>query len=435
MRFYPLVNPSLFATLIAALSLTAQAQSPAPRPCVPGTPSAPTDAAICASAEDYLRCLKDIAMRETPECVDPYSISCTSAREARALVLDGVAERHGRRLCFINGWPKCFLSSFSDAEIEAGVAIHPDTYDNTFMYGVKYHYLGTTPDRRMAIVEMDASAYEVFDTLFITVGPHTSNELLRFPGDPSRQLSFSPDMRWMLAISTSNGYDGDEHATGIEVYDLKPSSPEQNAGAPMQNLLEYRRITSMTDKDGELPLFPQREPPPPIDAIFGCPLYEQEAGNKTYHILWHGSNRVEIRGQTPSSETLEGGTPSHAVVILQRTGDQWHISWAQGDTPPRPAKDSNYDSWRVDGSCLDIIQAPIGNATMLPDGTLVLDLIAQTPDGSTGHALFRYAPDSTQYNAILEHLNGLEPGQSKLVPPWPQENNSAEDEFPAARLN
>lgn len=62
----------------------------------------------------------------------------------------------------------------------------------------------------------------------------------------------------------------------------------------------------------------------------------------------------------------------------------------------------------------------IGSATMRPDGTIVLQLRAQT--GPTiGDAQFTYPPDHPQYHEILEHVGGLEPGESKPVPPWPDE--------------
>ena len=61
---------------------------------------------------------------------------------------------------------------------------------------------------------------------------------------------------------------------------------------------------------------------------------------------------------------------------------------------------------------------PIGTATMREDGTIVLDLVAET--GSTrGQARFIYPPDHEQYEEVVRHLGGLEPGRTKPVPPWP----------------
>jgi hypothetical protein len=63
--------------------------------------------------------------------------------------------------------------------------------------------------------------------------------------------------------------------------------------------------------------------------------------------------------------------------------------------------------------------ASIGTATMTPDGTIVLDLIATGPGATRGEARLVYRPDHKDYRAVLEHLGGLRPGETKSVPPWP----------------
>lgn len=61
----------------------------------------------------------------------------------------------------------------------------------------------------------------------------------------------------------------------------------------------------------------------------------------------------------------------------------------------------------------------IGVAIMEPDGTIVLDLRAEDPaTGGVGEARFRYPPGHAQYDEVRAHVGGLEPGQSKPVPPW-----------------
>lgn len=66
-------------------------------------------------------------------------------------------------------------------------------------------------------------------------------------------------------------------------------------------------------------------------------------------------------------------------------------------------------------------QASIGVATMQDDRTIVLRLRAETEDGATGEGYFTYAPDDENYESVLGHVGGLEPGQSKPVPPWPDD--------------
>jgi hypothetical protein len=63
--------------------------------------------------------------------------------------------------------------------------------------------------------------------------------------------------------------------------------------------------------------------------------------------------------------------------------------------------------------------APIGVATMKPDGTILLQLRAEGPGGIRGDALRVYPPTHPRYEKVLKHLGGLAPGESKPVPPWP----------------
>lgn len=64
----------------------------------------------------------------------------------------------------------------------------------------------------------------------------------------------------------------------------------------------------------------------------------------------------------------------------------------------------------------------IGTATMLRDGTIVLDLRAGTgPSGPKGDARLTYPPGHPQYREILEHVGGLRPGETRNVPPWTDE--------------
>lgn len=61
----------------------------------------------------------------------------------------------------------------------------------------------------------------------------------------------------------------------------------------------------------------------------------------------------------------------------------------------------------------------IGSATMLPDGTLVLNLRAVADDGTIGHAQFRYPMDHPQYTEILLHVSPIAPGDNVPVKPFP----------------
>ncbi len=55
----------------------------------------------------------------------------------------------------------------------------------------------------------------------------------------------------------------------------------------------------------------------------------------------------------------------------------------------------------------------IGTATMEKDGTIVLTM-------NIGMTLLRYPKSHEKYTYILEHLDGLNPGETKLVAPFPE---------------
>ena len=64
-------------------------------------------------------------------------------------------------------------------------------------------------------------------------------------------------------------------------------------------------------------------------------------------------------------------------------------------------------------------QESIGVATMDADRTITLRLRAEGPDGALGEGLVVYPLSHEDYQYVLDHLGGLEPGQSKPVPPFP----------------
>ena len=75
---------------------------------------------------------------------------------------------------------------------------------------------------------------------------------------------------------------------------------------------------------------------------------------------------------------------------------------------------------RTKAAAREPLPASIGSATMKEDGTIVLQLRAEGPGGVRGDALITYKRGDKRHGKVLEHLGGLEPGQTKPVPPWPE---------------
>jgi hypothetical protein len=57
----------------------------------------------------------------------------------------------------------------------------------------------------------------------------------------------------------------------------------------------------------------------------------------------------------------------------------------------------------------------VGTATMTADGTLVMDL--RSPSGAEMQQ--RVAPSDAKYSEYVAHLGGIKAGESKNIPPWP----------------
>ena len=58
---------------------------------------------------------------------------------------------------------------------------------------------------------------------------------------------------------------------------------------------------------------------------------------------------------------------------------------------------------------------------MTEDGTIVLRLHAQAASGMRGETVLRYRRDHPDYDRIRQHVGPLEPGQTVLVRPWPDQ--------------
>ena len=59
----------------------------------------------------------------------------------------------------------------------------------------------------------------------------------------------------------------------------------------------------------------------------------------------------------------------------------------------------------------------IGQATMLPDGTIVLDSNLRTNQAIAEERVI-YKPSNSKYRAVLKQIGGLHPGEVKPVRPW-----------------
>ena len=75
----------------------------------------------------------------------------------------------------------------------------------------------------------------------------------------------------------------------------------------------------------------------------------------------------------------------------------------------------------------------IGVATMLPNGIILVGVSG--PDSERARAVLMVEPGDTNYQAIIDHVGGLKPGETKPIPPWPDQpprKDEAQAESPGA---
>jgi hypothetical protein len=60
----------------------------------------------------------------------------------------------------------------------------------------------------------------------------------------------------------------------------------------------------------------------------------------------------------------------------------------------------------------------IGTATMSADGTIKLYLSSKTKNGLIADAVSTYKPSNRMYEEVKRHLGGINVGERKPVPPW-----------------
>ncbi len=144
--------------------------------------------------------------------------------------------------------------------------------------------------------------------------------------------------------------------------------------------------------------------------------------------------RVVIRGSVATASVASAPLGAMATMVNAVTGPV--VCSSKGDditcSPPAgaPAKTTPTPPTAPPvGStpgnvCAEVAHPPqgpvpdaIGDITMLPDGTIVENLVARGA-GAIGHAQHRYKKGDPQYAEHLTHVGGLNPCESKLIPPW-----------------
>src|ERR1700686_5170549 len=74
----------------------------------------------------------------------------------------------------------------------------------------------------------------------------------------------------------------------------------------------------------------------------------------------------------------------------------------------------------------------VGVAKMLENGTILIGIRGPAPDGPL-QAVLMVEPGDTNYQRIIDHVGGLKPGETKSIPPWPDQAPKKPDEPAGSR--
>jgi len=72
----------------------------------------------------------------------------------------------------------------------------------------------------------------------------------------------------------------------------------------------------------------------------------------------------------------------------------------------------------------------VGVATMLTNGTILVGVGGDGP-AARAQAVLEIHPGDTNYQMIIDHVGGLKPGETKPIPPWPDQPAPTRDPPPA----
>jgi hypothetical protein len=159
----------------------------------------------------------------------------------------------------------------------------------------------------------------------------------------------------------------------------------------------------------------------------GWEIYSWRMGDGVSFALLPGTNRTKRAAEIKKSPLTFAQVKKQLAKL--KTGEE--VFWSVGDAPTSnqfdlPPGDATDERRQVAveiqrlGLKLTILPLPqtIGTITMAHDKSIELRL-RSLPPGPIAETLLRYKPGDAEYKEMIDHVGGLAPGETKLVPPWP----------------
>lgn len=166
------------------------------------------------------------------------------------------------------------------------------------------------------------------------------------------------------------------------------------------------------------------------DSMKGWELYswaDPSCADKVCFALLPGTNRLKAAPEIKKAK-LALADLKQKLAGLKR-GEE--LFWTLGDVttsnqfdqPSSSATDARTqvvkEAARL-GLKLSITPPPpnVGTITMFADKSIEMKL-RSLPPGPIAETLVRYKPTDARYKESIDHVGGLAPGETKMLPPWP----------------
>lgn len=143
--------------------------------------------------------------------------------------------------------------------------------------------------------------------------------------------------------------------------------------------------------------------------------------------LLPGTNRLKTAPEIKKTPLKRAEFEQKLAALAKGT----ELFWTVGDvttshqfdqpkpTPGDPRREVVKTIERL-GLTLSITPVPpnVGTITMAADRGIVLHL-RSLPPGPIAETVASYKPTDAKYKEMIDHVGGLAPGETKMLPPWP----------------
>jgi hypothetical protein len=145
------------------------------------------------------------------------------------------------------------------------------------------------------------------------------------------------------------------------------------------------------------------------------------------YVLLPGTNRLKAAPEIKKAALKRAELDAKLATLAKGEELFWMVGdvttsnqFDQPSTRPDDPRHELVTAIQRLGLKLTITPVPpnVGTITMAADGTVTL-MLRSLPPGPIAETLVKYAPGDAHYKDAVDHVGGLKPGETKMLPPWP----------------